>query len=126
MVIGDVAFHYDANALLTDPVPSELRIVVMNNGGGGIFRWLPGTQHPDLFERHFETPPNRTVEAQAKAMGATHFLATNEAELREALSEVVHTSGPTVLEVRTPSAQSAAVLTDYLAAFRCETKSTFS
>jgi len=38
----------------------------------------------------------------------------------------VHTSGPTVLEVRTPSAQSAAVLTDYLAAFRCETKSTFS
>ena len=126
MVIGDVAFHYDANALLTDPVPSELRIVVMNNGGGGIFRWLPGTQHPELFERHFETPPNRTVEAQAKAMGATHFLATNEAELREALSEVVHTSGPTVLEVRTPSAQSAAVLTDYLAAFRCETKSTFS
>lgn len=126
MVTGDVAFHYDANALLTDPVPSELRIVVMNNGGGGIFRWLPGTQHPELFERHFETPPNRTVEAQAKAMGATHFLATNEAELREALSKVVHTSGPTVLEVRTSSAQSAAVLTDYLAAFRCETKSTFS
>ena len=126
MVTGDVAFHYDANALLTDPVPSELRIVVMNNGGGGIFRWLPGTQHPDLFERHFETPPNRTVEAQARAMGATHFLATNEAELREALSKVLHTSGPTVLEVRTPSAQSAAVLTDYLAAFRCETKSTFS
>ena len=126
MVIGDVAFHYDANALLTDPVPSELRIVVMNNGGGGIFRWLPGTQHPDLFERHFETPPNRTVETQARAMGATHFLATNEGELREALSKVVHTSGPTVLEVRTPSAQSAAVLTDYLAAFRCETKSTFS
>ena len=126
MVTGDVAFHYDANALLTDPVPSELRIVVMNNGGGGIFRWLPGTQHPELFERHFETPPNRTVEAQAKAMGATHFLATNDAELRKALSKVVHTSGPTVLEVRTPSAQSAAVLTDYLAAFRCETKSTFS
>lgn len=126
MVTGDVAFHYDANALLTDPVPSELRIVVMNNGGGGIFRWLPGTQHPELFERHFETPPNRTVEAQAKAMGATHFLATNDAELRKALSKVVHTSGPTVLEVRTPSAQSAAVLTDYLAAFRCETQSTFS
>jgi len=120
MVTGDVAFHYDANALLTDPVPSELRIVVINNGGGGIFRWLPGTQHPDLFERHFETPPNRTVEAQARAMGATHFLATNEAELREALSKVVHTSGPTVLEVKTPSAQSASVLTNYLAAFRYE------
>ena len=126
LVTGDVAFHYDANALLTDPMPPELRIVVMNNGGGGIFRWLPGTQHPDLFERHFETPPNRTVEAQARAMDATHFLASNEAELREALSNVLRTPGPTVLEVRTPSAESAAVLTDYLAAFRRETKSTFS
>jgi len=107
-------------------VPSALHIVVMNNGGGGIFRWLPGTQHPDLFERHFETPPNRTVEAQAHAMGATYFLATNEAELRKALSNVLHTPGPTVLEVRTPAAQSAAVLTHYLAAFRREIKSTFS
>ena len=126
LVTGDVAFHYDANALLTDPMPPELRIVVMNNGGGGIFRWLPGTQHPDLFERHFETPPNRTVEAQARAMGATHFLASNEVELREALSNVLRAPGPTVLEVKTPSAQSATVLTDYLAAFRRETKSTFS
>ena len=126
LVTGDVAFQYDANALLTDPVPPELRIVVMNNGGGGIFRWLPGTQYPDLFERHFETPPNRTVEAQARAMGATHFLATNEAELCEELSNVLRTPGPTVLEVRTPSAQSAAVLTEYLAAFHREITSTFS
>ena len=125
LVTGDVAFHYDANALLTDPVPSDLHIVVMNNGGGGIFRWLPGTKHPDLFERHFETPPNRTVEAQAQAMGATHFLASNEAELHEALSNVLRAPGPTVLEVKTPSAQSAATLTDYLSAFRRETKSTF-
>ena len=125
LVTGDVAFHYDSNALLTDPVPSELHIVVMNNGGGGIFRWLPGTKHPDLFERHFETPPNRTVEAQAQAMGATHFLATNDVELRQALTNVLRTPGPTVLEVRTPSPQSAAVLADCLAAFRRETKSTF-
>ena len=84
LVTGDVAFHYDANALLTDPMPPELRIVVMNNGGGGIFRWLPGTQHPDLFERHFETPPNRTVKGnrprvqptsspQTKPSCARHF-----------------------------------------------------
>ena len=125
LVTGDVAFHYDANALLTDPVPSELHIVVMNNGGGGIFRWLPGTKHPDLFERHFETPPNRTVESQAQAMGATHFLATNDVELRQALNDLGHTQGPTILEVQTPSAQSAAVLADCLAAFRRETKSTF-
>lgn len=118
LVTGDVAFHYDANALLTDPVPSALHIVVMNNGGGGIFRWLPGTQHPDLFERHFETPPNRTVESQARAMGARHFLATSEAELREALSSVIRTKGPTVLEVQTLAVQSAAVLADYLAAFQ--------
>ena len=37
LVTGDVAFHYDSNAFLTDPIPHGMRIVVINNGGGGIF-----------------------------------------------------------------------------------------
>ena len=42
----------------------------MNNGGGGIFRWLPGTKHEGMFERRFEQP-NRTV--VPKAMDALSF-----------------------------------------------------
>ena len=78
LITGDVAFHYDSNAFLTDPLPTDLRIVVMNNGGGGIFRWLPGTQHEDIFQRHFETPPNRHVQDMAQAMQATYFRAENK------------------------------------------------
>ena len=84
LITGDVAFHYDSNAFLTDPLPTDLRIVVMNNGGGGIFRWLPGTQHKDIFQRHFETPPNRHVQDMAQAMQATYFRATRTSEQLEA------------------------------------------
>ena len=118
LVTGDVAFHYDANALLTDPVYTNLNVIVINNGGGGIFRWLPGTQHPHLFKRHFETPPSRTVKAQAQAMEATYFLASCAKDLRLSLNQAADTDGPTVIDVQTPAERSAEVLTQYLNAFR--------
>lgn len=108
LVTGDVAFHYDANAFLTDPslIAEGLKIVVMNNGGGGIFRWLPGTQHRDVFERHFETPPARSVEAAAHAARATYLCATNATEMPQALEQLRDAPGLAFLEVITPNVES--------------------
>ena len=117
LVTGDVAFHYDSNAWLTDPVPAGLRIVVMNNGGGGIFRWLPGTQHPDMFTRHFETPPNRRIQDLAKAMNASCWHATNAQELETAIQAAEQTPGNAVVEVETSPENSAAEQKKYLDCF---------
>jgi 2-succinyl-5-enolpyruvyl-6-hydroxy-3-cyclohexene-1-carboxylate synthase len=108
MITGDVAFHYDANAFLTDPslTAEGLKIVVMNNGGGGIFRWLPGTQHRDVFERHFETPPVRSVEAAARAARATYLCAKNAVDMELALEQLRDTPGLAFLEVITPNVES--------------------
>ena len=118
LITGDLAFLYDANAMLTDPNSSLLNIVVMNNGGGGIFRWLPGTQHHDMFERHFETPPNRTVKQQAESMNATCLTATNAKELADALAQAMSTPSFVVVDVQTPSSQSAEECERYLNAFQ--------
>jgi 2-succinyl-5-enolpyruvyl-6-hydroxy-3-cyclohexene-1-carboxylate synthase len=51
VLLGDLSFFYDLNAL-TLPLPSHLRIVVSNNGGGGIFHRLPGMPRSEDFHRH--------------------------------------------------------------------------
>ena len=42
LLVGDLSFFYDMNALWNGHVRSNLRIVVLNNGGGAIFHALPG------------------------------------------------------------------------------------
>ena len=118
LITGDVAFHYDSNAFLTDPLPTGLRIVVMNNGGGGIFRWLPGTQHEDIFQRHFETPPNRHVQDMAQAMQATYFRAENKDQLKAAIQAAEQTQGNAVVEVLTSPEESASEQERHLNFFR--------
>lgn len=116
MVTGDVAFHYDSNAFLTDASLSRLglKVVVMNNGGGGIFRWLPGTQHGEAFGRHFETPPTRTVASVAEGANATYLRATSALELEHALEHARNEEGLVILEVLTPNVESANVVSAYL------------
>ena len=42
IVIGDLSFFYDMNALWNDNLHNNLRILLLNNGGGEIFQALPG------------------------------------------------------------------------------------
>ncbi len=42
VVIGDLSFFYDVNALWNTHLPHNLRILLLNNGRGGIFDHLPG------------------------------------------------------------------------------------
>ena len=60
-MIGDVAFHYDKNALWNQYVPNNLRIIVFNNGGGGIFRNLEGAKELPEVEDFMETKQNLTA-----------------------------------------------------------------
>ena len=54
VLMGDLALNYDCNALLSRPRPSNLGVVVLNNGGGQIFRNLPGPKSSSVdAEAHF-------------------------------------------------------------------------
>ncbi len=41
LIIGDLSFFYDMNALSLSPAPRNLRILLINNGGGALFKALP-------------------------------------------------------------------------------------
>jgi len=71
-VLGDLALAHDVGGLaLAATAPGPLRIVVIDNGGGGIFDFLPqaGQVEPARFERIFTTPSGLDVERAAGLFG---------------------------------------------------------
>ncbi|MEM8505611.1 MAG: 2-succinyl-5-enolpyruvyl-6-hydroxy-3-cyclohexene-1-carboxylic-acid synthase [Cyanobacteria bacterium P01_D01_bin.1] len=57
LLSGDLAFLHDTNGLLNAAqLCGHLTVVLINNGGGGIFEMLPVASFPPTFERYFVTP----------------------------------------------------------------------
>lgn len=69
LVIGDVAFFYDRNALWSAPIPPNLRIVLLNNNSGHIFRIIDGPGKQPELETYFETPHGYTARRTAEDAG---------------------------------------------------------
>ncbi|GAB3574298.1 2-succinyl-5-enolpyruvyl-6-hydroxy-3-cyclohexene-1-carboxylic-acid synthase [Spirosoma luteolum] len=69
VLIGDVAFFYDRNGLWSAPVPPNLRIVLLNNDSGHIFRIIDGPGRQPELEPYFETPHGYTAERTAADAG---------------------------------------------------------
>ena len=78
LLIGDVALAYDLAALTTARRlnADNLRIVVLDNDGGGIFEFLPVAGARDAFEEHVATPPQLDVERAAALFGLPYTRAT--------------------------------------------------
>ena len=74
-IIGDVAFQYDRNALWNHYIPANMRIIVFNNGGGGIFRNLEGAKELSELDEFMETRQGFTAENTAKDARIRYFSA---------------------------------------------------
>jgi len=103
--IGDVALAYDLGALLSARrLALDLTIVLVNNGGGGIFDFLPVAREGADFEQHVATPTGLDFARAAAAYGARHALAADVATLRDELARSLADGGVTIAEVRTERA----------------------
>lgn len=87
VLIGDIAFFYDRNALWSAPVPPNLRIVLLNNDGGHIFRMIDGPGRQPELETYFETPHGYTARRTAEDAGLTYQPTHSLADLRAGLSD---------------------------------------
>ena len=98
LITGDTAWLYDLNGLHVQPFPSNLRVVVIDNAGGQIFRWLPGPTSVGLTEPYFAAPPTAALEATA-ALHRLHFAgrATTEADWIQMSRAWLEHSGPSLL-----------------------------
>jgi len=83
-------------------------VVVINNGGGNIFRWLDGPQATGLLKSHFEAGFAESVAGSAQQAGLRYFLASDEGSLETALKDWYNNDGTSLLEIKTPGEASAA------------------
>ena len=87
LVIGELALLHDLGGLMAATRAGiELTVVCVNNGGGGIFDFLPVAEHADaaLYEEHVATPGGIDLEAVARLAGLEHRRADTPEELRAA------------------------------------------
>ena len=102
--VGDISFAHDLTGLLTGPWERRpnLRIVLVNDGGGSIFHTLEqgAPAHADHFERVFGTPLTVDVESLAAAMGVGYRRAADPDTLHAALQRP--RDGVDIVEVPIP------------------------
>lgn len=114
LITGDMAFFYDRNAFWHNYDLSNLRIIVLNNHGGGIFRMIKGPQEQADYEKLFETNQPLTAENTAKDYNFEYHACSNLYELHTSLDRFYASSNhPKLIEVFSDSKQNTAVFTAY-------------
>ena len=113
-ITGDLSFFYDSNSLWNNYIPNNFRIIVINNGGGGIFRILPGDKNTENFDTYFETKHNLNAKYLCDMYGFNYETASNETELESALTLFYVKEGkPKLLEIFTPRTLNDEILLNY-------------
>lgn len=121
LITGDMSFLYDSNALWNKYITPSLKIIVMKNGGGGIFRFIPGPSELGELEECFETEQEVNVKGFAAIHRFGYFYAGSEKELRNVLSDFFMISDrASILEVETPRYENAEILREYFRKLKVE------
>ena len=107
VLMGDLALLHDLNSLMLAARSDQpVVIVVINNHGGGIFRFLPISEHADVFEEYFVTPHNMSFEGVARDFGLPHVKPDTKAAFDQAYVSAVQSSTTCLIEVVTDSQHS--------------------
>ncbi len=85
LITGDMSFAYDIGALSNPYITPRLKIVVVNNGGGAIFRQVESTRELPELKRFFDVKPVMPLRQLADAYGFRYFEASDIASLEDAL-----------------------------------------
>ena len=113
-ITGDLSFFYDSNALWNNYIPSNFRIIIINNRGGGIFRILPGNKNSENFSTFFETNHTLTAKSISEHFMFDYASASSSDELNPQWDDFYATSQrPKILEIFTPSSENDRILLSY-------------
>jgi len=101
LLIGDIAFLHDLNALsLLQSLTVPLCIVVLNNNGGGIFSFLPVASEKDVFETCFAAPQSYSIKTAAEAFGIQCSSPATNRDFEECCRKAAASDACSVIEVK--------------------------
>nr|WP_320017226.1 2-succinyl-5-enolpyruvyl-6-hydroxy-3-cyclohexene-1-carboxylic-acid synthase [uncultured Desulfobacter sp.] len=109
LILGDLSFFYDSNGLWNKYLGKNLRIVLLNNGGGNIFSFVEdlagrtGEHNQAIFQDCFFAGHSAKVRGLASAFGLDYLQADSDSKLDKALEKLYNPDRtvPTLLEVFT-------------------------
>jgi 2-succinyl-5-enolpyruvyl-6-hydroxy-3-cyclohexene-1-carboxylate synthase len=119
LITGDLAFFYDRNGLWHNYLPQNLRIVLLNNHAGGIFRLIDGPKQQPELAAYFETHQALNAENTARDFNIRYIAVQTLEKLQQQLPIFFSAdAGAGILEVFTDSPSNAAAFEEYRKAVR--------
>jgi len=114
LITGDVAFYYDINGLWNNAPIENLKIILINNGGGNIFRIIPGPAGTEELKPYFETSMKTNAGSIAKHFNWNYFSAKDKNSLDDSLVQFFNSKTKRcILEIFTDPVHSPEVLDQY-------------
>lgn len=116
IVIGDLSFFYDMNAIWNRNYGVNIRILLLNNGGGEIFHTLPGMDKSGRSRKFITAEHDTTAQGWAEECGFIYIKVSQESELKKAMSRFTTPETqmqPMLLEVFTNKEQDTMLLKEY-------------
>ncbi|MDX9919911.1 MAG: 2-succinyl-5-enolpyruvyl-6-hydroxy-3-cyclohexene-1-carboxylic-acid synthase [Paludibacter sp.] len=98
---GDVSFIYDSNGLWNNYIGANLKIIVMNNNGGNIFRFIGDKELMKNSLEFFTTPHQVNIKSLVEAYGLDYLSCYNTEDLSTSINSLLNAPKSTVLEVFT-------------------------
>ena len=114
LITGDMSAQYDINALSAEAITSKFKMIVINNNGGGIFRFIKSTSNLPELEEYFITKPKLPLRELAYGYGFNFYDASNPNELEQILPTFMSdNTKPAILRINTPAKKSTKILRNY-------------
>ena len=115
LVSGDMSFGYDLGGLACGLAPATMRIVVVDNGGGDIFRFINATKSLSIREKYLSADGEVPAQSLAETFGWSYFYADSAQTLRDQLEEFFEIDFmPKLLHICTRGRANARILTKSL------------
>lgn len=115
VVIGDLSFFYDMNALWNNHISTNLRILLLNNGGGEIFYALPGLDMTNGSYRFITATHTTSAKGWAEERGFLYLPVADEGGLNDAMTRFCASEAerPMLMEVFTDGQKDIRLLKEY-------------
>jgi len=98
---GDLSFIYDSNGMWNNYLGGNFKIIVMNNNGGNIFKFIGDPQLMKSCEQFFTTPHHVNIKFLVEAYGLEYMVCDKTQELEGKLTTLFNATKATVLEIFT-------------------------
>jgi len=114
VVTGDMSMAYDVGSLALPDIPDSVRIIVIDNSGGGIFRFIPTTSELPEREEYFCTRPNLPLSCLAEGYGWDYVEVADNPALTSALDSFFQSGKKRIMRVICDGERGAELLKEYM------------